>query len=238
MSHSAYLEKLNRILRHKDIAMIKLHGFSYSNYYNIVKHALMLKDIPFEENIVYPGTLELMQVSPVGKVPAMTIESGSSLSESSVLVDYLEDAYPQRPLYPADAEARARVRQLMKVSELYLELPARRLLPAVLAKVEIPKATLDEVRATLERGVGAMESLAKFSPYVAGKDLTLADVYLRYALAIPKMVGPSQLDWDIVAAVEGLTQWDEMMADSDISRKIDADMRDNQEEFMSYISSR
>ena len=218
--------------------MIKLHGFSYSNYYNIVKHALMLKDIPFEENIVYPGTLELMQVSPVGKVPAMTIESGSSLSESSVLVDYLEDAYPQRPLYPADAEARARVRQLMKVSELYLELPARRLLPAVLAKVEIPKATLDEVRATLERGVGAMESLAKFSPYVAGEDLTLADVYLRYALAIPKMVGPSQLDWDIVAAVEGLTQWDEMMADSDISRKIDADMRDNQEEFMSYISSR
>ena len=218
--------------------MIKLHGFSYSNYYNIVKHALMLKDIPFEENIVYPGTLELMQVSPVGKVPAMTIESGSSLSESSVLVDYLEDAYPQRPLYPADAEARARVRQLMKVSELYLELPARRLLPAVLAKVEIPKATLDEVRATLERGVGAMESLAKFSPYVAGEDLTLADVYLRYALAIPKMVGPSQLNWDIVAAVEGLTQWDEMMADSDISRKIDADMRDNQEEFMSYITSR
>ncbi len=238
MSHRAYLEKLNRIRRHKDIVMIKLHGFSYSNYYNIVKHALMLKDIPFEEHIVYPGTLELMQVSPVGKVPAMTIESGSSLSESSVLVDYLEDAYPQRPLYPADAEARARVRQLMKVSELYLELPARRLLPAVLAKVEIPKATLDEVRATLERGVGAMESLAKFSPYVAGKDLTLADVYLRYALAIPKMVGPSQLNWDIVAAVEGLTQWDEMMADSDISRKIDADMRDNQEEFMSYISSR
>ena len=238
MSHSAYLEKLNRNLPDKDIAMIKLHGFSYSNYYNIVKHALMLKDIPFEENIVYPGTLELMQVSPVGKVPAMTIESGSSLSESSVLVDYLEDAYPQRPLYPADAEARARVRQLMKVSELYLELPARRLLPAVLAKVEIPKATLDEVRATLERGVGAMESLAKFSPYVAGEDLTLADVYLRYALAIPKMVGPSQLNWDIVAAVEGLTQWDEMMADSDISRKIDADMRDNQEEFMSYITSR
>ena len=32
--------------------------------------------------------------------------------------------------------------------------------------------------------------------------------------------------------------WDEMMANSDISRKIDADMRDNLEEFMSYIASR
>jgi glutathione S-transferase len=238
LSHTAYLEQANRIHRHKDTAMITLHGFPYSNYHNIVKHALMLKDIPFEEHIVYPGTPELMGVSPVGKVPALTTESGNSLSESSVLLDYLEDAYPQRPLYPADAEARAKVRQLMKVAELYLELPARRLLPAVLAKVEMPKNTLDEVRVTLERGVGALGSLARFDPYVAGDELTLADVYLRYALAIPKMVGPSQLDWDIVAAVDGLSEWDEMMANSDISRKIDADMRDNMEEFMGYIASR
>jgi glutathione S-transferase len=218
--------------------MIILHGFAYSNYHNIVKHTLMLKDIPFEEHVVYPGTPELMAVSPMGKVPAMTTESGTALSESSVLVDYLEDAYPQNPLYPDDADARAKVRQIMKVSELYLELPARRLLPAVLGNVEIPEATLDEVRATLERGVAALQSLAKFSPYVAGENLTLADVYLRYSLAIPKMVGPSQLDWDIVDAVDGLTRWDEMMADSVISRAIDADMRDNLEDFQGYIASR
>ena len=218
--------------------MIILHGFAYSNYHNIVKHTLMLKDIPFEEHVVYPGTPELMAVSPMGKVPAMTTESGTALSESSVLVDYLEDAYPQNPLYPDDADARAKVRQIMKVSELYLELPARRLLPAVLGNVEIPEAILDEVRATLERGVAALQSLAMFSPYVAGENLTLADVYLRYSLAIPKMVGPSQLDWDIVDAVDGLTRWDEMMADSVISRAIDADMRDNLEDFMAYIASR
>ena len=52
------------------------------------------------------------------------------------------------------------------------------------------------------------------------------------------MVGPSQLDWDILAAVDGLPQWYEMMANSDISRKIDADMRDNAEDFMAYVQSR
>jgi hypothetical protein len=51
-------------------------------------------------------------------------------------------------------------------------------------------------------------------------------------------VGPSQLDWDIVDAVDGLTRWDEMMADSVISRAIDADMRDNLEDFQGYIASR
>ena len=123
LSHSAYLEQAHRTHRtHRDkhIAMITLHGFPYSNYHNIVKHTLMLKDIPFEEHIVCPGTLELMQMSPVGKVPGMTTEGGNSLSENGVLVDYLEDAYPQMRLYPEDARARAKVKQLMKLSELYL----------------------------------------------------------------------------------------------------------------------
>ena len=218
--------------------MLTLHGFAYSNYHNMVKHALMLKEVPFEEHVVYPNTPEMMLVNPTGKVPAMTTEQGTCLSESSVLLDYLEDAYPDKPLYPADPEARARVRQLMKVAELYLELPARRLLPAVLAAVEIPQATRDEVRTSLERGVNALKELAEFSPYLLGGELSLADIHLRYALAIPSMVGPSQLDWDILAAVDGLPQWYEMMANSDISRKIDADMRDNAEDFMAYVQSR
>ncbi|MEE4143404.1 MAG: glutathione S-transferase family protein [Halieaceae bacterium] len=218
--------------------MLTLHGFAFSNYHNIVKHALMHKGIPFEEHIVYPGTPELLAVNPAGKVPAMTTDEGASLAESSVMVDYLEDAYPATPLYPADAISRARVRQLMKVSELYLDLPSRRLLPAVLGNVAIDQATKDEVRMTLERGVRSLNALASFSPYVAGSEMSLADIYLRYALAIPKMVAPGQLEWDIVSDVDGLAAWDAMMADSDIARKIDADQRDNTTDFMAYIASR
>lgn len=217
--------------------MLTLHGFASSNYHNMVKHALMHKGIPFNEHIVYPNTPEMLTVNPTGKVPALTTEQGLCLSESSVLLDYLEDAYPDNALYPADAGARAQVRQLMKVAELYLELPARRLLPGALAKVEIPESTRDEVRAVLERGVSSLRALATFSPYLAGEQITLADIYVRYALAIPKMVGPSLLDWDIVASVDGLGQWDAMMADSDIARKIDADMKDNLTEFMAYVAS-
>jgi hypothetical protein len=66
--------------------------------------------------------------------------------------------------------------------------------------------------------------------------LSLADVFLRYTLAIPQMVAPSQLDWDVMAAVEGLANWAALMADSDSSRKVDADQRDNTEDFMAYVS--
>lgn len=218
--------------------MLTLHGFAYSNYHNIVKHALMHKGIPFTEHVVYPNTPELLAVNPTGKAPAMTTEQGTHLSETNVLLDYLEDAYPQVPLYPADAETRARARQLMKVSELYLDLPARRLLPVVLMKAQPSDAVKQEVRLTLDRGTRSLNALASFSPYVLGEELSLADIYLRYALAIPKMVGPDLLGWDVREEVDGLADWARLMADSDISRKIDADMQANTDDFMAYIAQR
>jgi glutathione S-transferase len=216
--------------------MITLHGFPFSNYHNIVKHALLAKGLTFEENIVYPGSEALMAVNPLGKVPAMTTEAGTVLSETTVLVEYLEDRYPEPALLPADPEERAKARRLMKLSELYLELPARRLLPAVLAGATIHKSTLDEVRSALQRGVSGLTVLAAFSPYLCGDSCTLADIYLRYALAIPKLAGPSQLDWDVVAAVPGLADWDTRMADSDIARRVDADQAANRDEFMAYVA--
>ena len=47
--------------------MLTLHGFPFSNYHNIVKHALMLKGIPFEEHIVYPQSPELQKLTPQEK---------------------------------------------------------------------------------------------------------------------------------------------------------------------------
>ena len=91
--------------------MITLHGFSYSNYYNIVKHVLMHKGIPFEEDLQYGGEEAYLAISPLGKIPAITTEQGGHLSESSVCCDFLEETYPEQPLYPTDVFGRARVRQ-------------------------------------------------------------------------------------------------------------------------------
>ena len=129
------------------------------------------------------------------------------------------------------------VRQIIKISELYLELPARRLLPALLGKTPASDDLKTEVRTVLDRGSRSLNALASFSPYVAGEQLTLADIYLRYALSIPRMVGPSQLDWDVRDDVDGLGDWLQLMADSDISRKVDADLEANTEEFMAYVAS-
>jgi glutathione S-transferase len=219
--------------------MITLHGFAFSNYYNIVKHVLMHKDIAFEEDLQFGGTDAYLEISPVGKIPSMTTEQGGHLSESSVCCDYLEDAYPdQAPLYPADPYARGQVRQVMKVSELYLELPCRRLIPFAFQNTDAPEALKEEVRATLERGIGAMNRLCVFDPYVLGGEMTMADIYLRYVLKVVNLAGSAKLEWDIVAQIDGLAAWDAMMGESEISQKIDADQEANGPHFFNHLKER
>ena len=111
--------------------MITLHGFAASNYYNLVKHVLLYKELPFEEHLVYGGSEELLEISPAGKVPVISTPEGFTLSESSVICDFIEESYPETPLYPENAGERAAVRQIMKIAELYFELPSRRFIPYV-----------------------------------------------------------------------------------------------------------
>ncbi len=62
----------------------------------------------------------------MGKVPYLDVD-GQLLRESGVILEYLEDAYPQKPLLPKDPLERARVRELVTFIELHMELVVRRL---------------------------------------------------------------------------------------------------------------
>ena len=217
--------------------MITLHGFPFSNYYNIVKHTLMLKGIDFREDLRYGDDPDWLSISPVGKIPAMTTAQGQHLSESSVCCDYLEETYPEKPLYPADSIGRAQVRQMMRVSELYLELPCRRLIPFVFAKKAVPAELEVEVRSVVSRGVGALNRIGSFDPYIAGAKLTRADISLRYVMSVVALA-KAGVDWDVAAEIQGLKEWQTLMAASDTSRKVDADREANQDEFFAAIRNR
>ena len=110
--------------------MLELCGFAASNYYNKVKLALLEKGVAFQETHAYPSSAEaFLAESPMGKIPYLRCLQGT-MSESQAIAEYLDDAFPEKPLYPADSFERAKCRELIQVMELYLELPARRLYPA------------------------------------------------------------------------------------------------------------
>lgn len=217
--------------------MITLHGFPASNYYNIIKHALLYKEIPFTEHLIFTDNDKLLTVSPVGKVPAITTDEGVTLSESSVICDFIEETYPDTPLYPESATERAIVRQIMKIAELYFELPSRRLIPYVFSGTEAPDTVKQEVRQVLARGIPALNQLCQFSPWIAGKELTMADIYMYYVNVVVKACASTQLDWDVLAEIPGMKEWNETMSQSDIAQKIEADRVANLPEFMTHIKA-
>ena len=70
--------------------MLKLYGFSVSNYYNMVKLALLEKGLSFEEVPFFSGqTPHVFAVSPRGKVPALGVKQGF-INETSVILEYIE----------------------------------------------------------------------------------------------------------------------------------------------------
>jgi glutathione S-transferase len=218
--------------------MITLHGFAYSNYYNIIKHVLLHKGLPFEEDLQFGNAEDYLAISPLGKVPAITTAGGGHLSESSVCCDYLEETYPDAaPLYPSDTYARAQVRQVMKISELYLELAARRLIPFSITKSAVPETLASEVSGVLERGIKGINQLCSFDPYTLGSKITLADIYLRYVLSVVD-IASNKLSRDFCAEVDGLVDWRAMMTDTDIARRIDADRDANGPAFFAYLKKR
>ncbi len=217
--------------------MITLHGFASSNYYNVVKHVLMYKSIPFEEHLIYSGGEEWLEISPVGKIPAISTDDGQYLSETAVICDYLEEVYPEYPLYPEGPVERARVRQIMKIAELYLELPSRKLIAYAFSGKPAPAAALADARHVTTRGIGAMNRLCQFSPYIAGETLTMADIYTYYVNAVVMSVGARQMEWDIVGEIAGMKQWSPLIGDTEIAKVVAADREANEPDFHRYIQN-
>ncbi|MGJ8646616.1 MAG: glutathione S-transferase family protein [Marinomonas colpomeniae] len=217
--------------------MITLHGFAASNYYNLVKHVLLYKELPFQENLLYGGSDELLAISPAGKVPAITTAEGLHLSESSVICDFLEETYPAIPLYPENAGERAVVRQIMKIAELYFELPSRRFIPYAFSGTEAPESVKAEVRQVLTRGVTALRRLGQFSPWIAGEQFTMADIYVYYVNSIVSKFGTSQLGWDVLAEIPGMKAWNESMSQSAIAQHVEADRLANWPEFIQKVTA-
>src|SRR5262245_1169276 len=157
--------------------MLKLCGFHISNYFNKVYIALLEKGIEFQTDAdCKPSQDEaFLARTPMGKVPFLEVD-GKTLAESDVICEYLEDAYPAKPLLPRDPLAGAGVRELVTILELHVELVVRRCYgPLFFGRPPLSEEASRSVERDLAKGMRALKSRAKFSPYIAGAELTLAD---------------------------------------------------------------
>jgi len=86
-------------------------GSYVSPYVRKVLACMNLKGLAYEVDPITPffGNDEFRRVSPLCRIPVL-IDGEFSISDSSVICAYLDEAYPGRPLFPADPRDRARAR--------------------------------------------------------------------------------------------------------------------------------
>ncbi|MDE2615760.1 MAG: glutathione S-transferase [Burkholderiales bacterium] len=211
---------------------LKLCGFSASNYYNKVKLQLMEKDIPFVEELVWTGHGDslLVERSPMGKVPFLDTPQGP-ISESSACAEYIEAVYPQNPLLPADPYAAAKVREIILYSELHLELVARNLYPEAFFGGKVSDSLKERTRKLLERGVHGFAKLARFAPFVAGPEFTLADCAAVAHLPLVSSASKIIYGEDLLAELP-VREYLKMMSARPTLQKVNADRKSSTEQML------
>ncbi len=225
---------------------MRLVGSLSSNYCNIAKVVLLEKGVSFAEAVVTPdGRVltrerpedpwseealspehheELAQLSPAGRVPVLDLGERGALTETSVIVEFLEESLPDPALLPSTPFERARVRELMRHMELYVELVGRRLAPFFYGQ-ELSAQEVADVKPLLERGFASVARLAVLDPYIAGDTLSLADVYARYALGPAVRLAQELWAWDVKAEMPGLGPLWQKLDTRASFQKVEADKR-------------
>lgn len=218
--------------------MFKLYGFSVSNYYNMVKLALLEKGLPFEEVPFYAGqTPEALAISPRGKVPVLGVEQGF-INETAVILEFIEQSSQATPLLPSDPFERAQVLALAKEIELYIELPGRACYAEAFFGMPVPDPIKEKSKAELLLGFASLERHGKFSPYVAGDSLSIADLYFLYSVPLACGVAKKLFDLDLLAQMPAAKALLERLEQNPNVQRIAADREAAMPSFMAMIAAK
>ena len=170
--------------------MITLLDAARCPYCARVRIVLAEKDVPYEtvEIDLANKPAWLYEKNPAGKVPVLEDDSWV-LPESAVIAEYLNERYPEPPLWPADAAERAIGRLLVfrfdDFSRPYYAL--RRGEEGARERFEVELAGLDRLLAGLD--------------WLSGRAFGLADVaYLPWVLRAVDMLGIQLDPWPELAA--------------------------------------
>ncbi len=165
---------------------MQLIGMLDSPYVRRVAISLRRMGLPFEHRpvSVFRHFEEFRRINPLVKAPSLVCDDGEVLSDSSLILDYLEQlAGPARSLMPQDLPARRQALQLLGIALTACE----KTVQVVYERQQRPpeklhQPWLDRVQLQIEAAYAALDAaVAQAAPYLLGERFTQADVSVAVA---------------------------------------------------------
>jgi stringent starvation protein A len=147
----------------------------------------------------------IYEKNPTGRVPVLE-EDTFLLPESAVIMEYLEERYPEPPLWPLDAAERSLARVVVfrfdRLSGPYYAV----------------RRGDEDAQPRLDRALGELDALLTAQPYLTGREYGLADIaYVPWLLRLPKVVGVEIDSWPAVSDwLERLREREAIAAEIDV----------------------
>ena len=176
--------------------MMKLYDFPRSPRVRKVRIVLAEKGLQYEKVTIdltkgEQKTPEYLAINPYGKVPALQ-DNGTTVYESTVIMEYLNDAYPDPALLPVDSGQQARARVLMHYGDNPYESAVATLAGELLLKPMQGDTADQEVVNTAAADLNiCFDHIANElgnNDYLLGSTFTMADIpYISWALLFPML---------------------------------------------------
>lgn len=165
--------------------MLRLYSYYRSSAAYRVRIALNYKGIEYRQipiNLVEDeqNSEEYLAINPLGLVPALQLDDDTILTQSTAILEWLEEQYPEPALYPYDAAARAKARSLCNVIACDIH-PLNNLRVLKYLKQELK---ISETQKTnwyhdwIAKGFWSVEKALSSDPYALGHSVSMVDVYL------------------------------------------------------------
>ncbi len=187
---------------------LELYGMPFSNKYNVVKSALLEKNLEFDEISATPSQeKEFLKKSPMGLIPFLRVDQGNYIYESWVILEYLEASFQDTPrLLPTNPIEISICRSISFLINLYIELPARALLSLAFGQ-PVSDNMIQQAAQDVQKGMKGLQQVIKLNPFIAGEQFTLADCNAFFNLNLVSFLLKQATGKDPMHSIEGLPDY-------------------------------
>lgn len=173
--------------------MIQLYGHPFAAFAWKAKIAAYHRGVPFAFRMVDPehpeNSARIKELSATGQFPAL-VDGDYQITQSNVVVQYLDRIGDAPPLIPADPDQQLRARMLAEVFADYVAQPVTRIVTECFRADDAKDPTgVAEARATLDKAYAWLPGKLS-APWAIGDMFTIADCGAAPALFYADWVHP------------------------------------------------